>query len=289
MKTIVTYSSKGGTTKTTSIANLGGWLAEHGFKVLMVDADHTQPSLSSYYPLKHKACCGLTELIKSRQITRDMICHTTYPQLDMIYSNDSQNELSAFLRDVSDGLFRIKIAIQVACEKGILDYDVILIDTRGATGIISDAAIVASDVILSPVPPDVLSAGEFSRGTISRYQDIASGLSYLNHRLAPVFTYLTRVEKTSDAKNIADAMVSVTRPLTDFYFLNKVQIPHSTAYKAAASAQMPVHTYDTKTYASIPNGRQVMENLWLEICNQHNALNPDQPLKKIQPRKGERP
>jgi chromosome partitioning related protein ParA len=43
-------SIKGGAGKTTLTANLGGFLADAGQRVLLVDAD-IQPTLSSCYPL----------------------------------------------------------------------------------------------------------------------------------------------------------------------------------------------------------------------------------------------
>ena len=53
LKVTVT-STTGGVGKTTLTANLGGLLADLGQKVLLVDAD-VQPTLSSYYPLEHRA------------------------------------------------------------------------------------------------------------------------------------------------------------------------------------------------------------------------------------------
>ncbi len=45
---ITIVSTKGGVRKTTLTANLGGLLADAGYRVLLIDAD-PQPTLSSYY------------------------------------------------------------------------------------------------------------------------------------------------------------------------------------------------------------------------------------------------
>lgn len=45
---ITIVSTKGGVGKTTLTANLGGLLADSGYRVLLIDAD-PQPTLSSYY------------------------------------------------------------------------------------------------------------------------------------------------------------------------------------------------------------------------------------------------
>ena len=52
-------ATKGGVGKTTIAANLGGLLADIGYRVLLVDAD-VQPSLSRYFSLSHEAEQGLT-------------------------------------------------------------------------------------------------------------------------------------------------------------------------------------------------------------------------------------
>ncbi|WP_425460607.1 ParA family protein [Halomonas eurihalina] len=59
MRVISIDSSKGGVSKTTTTANLGGLLAEAGYCTLLIDLD-TQPTLSSYYPLAHDAPAGST-------------------------------------------------------------------------------------------------------------------------------------------------------------------------------------------------------------------------------------
>ena len=64
MSTITVCATKGGVGKTTVTANLGGYLADHGAKVLIIDAD-VQPTLSSYYGLNGPpASHGLTHLIQ---------------------------------------------------------------------------------------------------------------------------------------------------------------------------------------------------------------------------------
>ena len=43
-------------------------------------------------------------------------------------------------------------------------YDFVIIDTRGATGVIVESAALAADICLSPIPPEVMAAQEFIRG-----------------------------------------------------------------------------------------------------------------------------
>ena len=55
-------ATKGGVRKTTIAANLGGLLADIGYRVLLIDAD-VQPSLSRYFALSHQAEHGLTRMV----------------------------------------------------------------------------------------------------------------------------------------------------------------------------------------------------------------------------------
>ncbi|MDE0094805.1 MAG: ParA family protein, partial [Gammaproteobacteria bacterium] len=76
---ITITNTKGGVGKTTLAANLGGYLADLGKRVLAVDAD-IQPTLSSYYLIEELAPNGLSHLITEADVT-DVISRTTIPNL----------------------------------------------------------------------------------------------------------------------------------------------------------------------------------------------------------------
>lgn len=161
-------STKGGVAKTTDTANLGGYLADQGLKVLMIDADIRQPTLSSYYPLDNEAPGGIYELIAQNELDPAIIIsHTSIPGLDIIISNDPRGELMSLLQAAPDGVIRLRHLV-----RQITGYDVILIDTIGARTIALEMVLLASDLIISPVLPEMLSAREFLRGTLQMYRDL---------------------------------------------------------------------------------------------------------------------
>ena len=156
---IITVSNtKGGVGKTTCVANLGGYLADHGHRVLAVDAD-IQPALSSYFELTHNAPRGLLHLITQAD-TVDVVSTTAIEGLDLIYSDDPRGSLQNFILHTADGRHRLKHTLSQLHPQ----YDFILIDTQGAAGPLQDSAIFAGDLILTPLRPDRVSAQELQRG-----------------------------------------------------------------------------------------------------------------------------
>ena len=66
-----------------------------------------------------------------------------------------------------DGRVRLYHALQ-----RIDGYDYVLIDTRGARGVLVENAILAADLCISPLPPEILAAQEFIRGTLALFESL---------------------------------------------------------------------------------------------------------------------
>ncbi len=160
MVKITVVSTKGGVGKTTLTANLGGILADAGYKVLLIDAD-PQPTLSSYYSISEQAPHGISHLITEATID-NVVSNTVIDNLDIVISDDQNGSLRDWIRDAVDGRVRLKHILARFEDQ----YDFILIDTQGAIGPLQDAAACAGDFMVSPIPPEILPAKEFVRGTV---------------------------------------------------------------------------------------------------------------------------
>src|SRR3546814_17456665 len=86
------------------------------------------------------------------------------------------------------------------------------IDTQGARSVLLEMAVLASDLALSPVTPEILAARELRRGTLQLIEDIAPyrhlgieppPLGLLLHRLHPV--------SRSDERRVGKECVSTCR------------------------------------------------------------------------------
>ena len=166
-------STKGGVGKTTLTANLGALLADMGLRVLLIDAD-VQPSLSKYFPLvKRTPVAGLTEVIVRGQVTASCITPTVYPNLHIVVSDDPEGHLPNWLLNRIDRGFRLRFALQSPAVAE--HYDCVLIDTQGAIGPLQDAALMAADILVSPITPEILSAREFKDGTMELLERLEPG------------------------------------------------------------------------------------------------------------------
>ena len=231
---IITFcSTKGGVGKTTLAANMAAFFAESGKKTLIIDAD-TQPSLSRYFPVAQAAAGGLNELLRTASWD-GVISSTTLPNLDLVYSNDPDGLLQQFVRDEADGRFRLRILLQQ-----LRGYDVVLIDTQGAVGALQESAMLAADVLLSPLPPDAVTVREFISGLPAVVARL-SRLEAMGIRLPVIQGVFTRVENTADARAVSALLrnAATVGQLPKFNLLLSV-IPASVAWKASASAQVPV-------------------------------------------------
>lgn len=89
-------ATKGGVGKTTIAANLGGLLADIGYRVLLIDAD-VQPSLSRYFSISHEAEHGLTQMVMTGSLTPDCISQIELPPADFPGDNRLLNTQGGFL------------------------------------------------------------------------------------------------------------------------------------------------------------------------------------------------
>lgn len=251
-------STKGGEGKTTHSANLGGLLADIGFRVLLLDAD-IQPSLSRYYALSYQSPNGLTQLMRSGFLTPDCISHCLVapegytgkraPQiqseglLHIVQSDTEDGKLQEWMatRNPMDLSFRLKRPLKQDAISSA--YDIVIIDTQGAVGHLQDAAIMAADMLLVPVSPDMVSAREFISGTkklIERHECVSN----LGLTMPPMKAVLSRTENTTDCRQITQIIKESFIDLSGRITLLEASVPAAVAYRKAATSQVPVHWID---------------------------------------------
>ena len=245
MMRITVVSTKGGVGKTTVAANLGGLLADLGYRVLLVDAD-VQPTLSSYYAIRSESVGGIFQLMVSGDTTR-VVSSTVISNLDLIVSNDPTGQLPNLLLHAPDGRTRLKYLLG----HFEAEYDLVVLDTQGSLSALQDAAVLAADLLISPLPPEMLSAREFSRGTIGMLERLRP-MERLGVPVPPLVAVLNRIDRTRNAAQIAAALrEELFAAAQDRIRLLETAIPNLVAYREAACLGVPVHRHEP----SRPAGR----------------------------------
>ena len=265
MQVISVISTKGGVGKTTVAANLGGFIADAGLRVLLLDLD-MQPTLSSYYELTRRAPCGIYELLacNERDIAR-LVSRTVIDRLDVILSNDEHRQLNTLLLHAPDGRLRLRHLLPVFQSH----YDLVLLDTQGARSVLLEMAVLASEQAISPVTPEILAAREMRRGTLQLIEDIAP---YRHLGINPPYLHLllNRVPAVSaNAKLIQQTLRLIFREQEGVHVL-RTEIPAIEAFPRAATRGLPVHRVEYRR----PTGRvaaaalNIVRGLASELCPQ---------------------
>ena len=246
MRVMSVISTKGGVGKTTTAANLGGFIADAGLRVLLLDLDN-QPTLSSYFPLGQRAPGGIYELLAfNEQVITNLISQTAIDGLDVVISNDPHGQLNTLLLHAPDGRLRLRNLLDVFRPH----YDLLLIDTQGARNVLLEMAVIASDLALSPVTPEILAARELRRGTLQLLEELAP-LSRLGISSPQLRLLMNRIHPvSSDARQIQQALHEIF-VYDDAVRILSTGIPAIEAYPRAATRGLPAHRIEYRR----PHGR----------------------------------
>lgn len=246
MKVVSIISTKGGVGKTTTAANLGGFAADAGLNVVLVDLD-VQPTLSSYFTLTSRAPGGAYELLARNECRSEQIAsHSSVANLDVVISNDGQGQLNPLLLHAPDGRLRLRHLLPLFRD----DYDLMILDTQGARSALLEMAVLASDLAIAPVTPEILAARELQRGTVQLMRDLAPFLHW-GITPPPLKLLLNRVHPVSaNAKMIQASLRQIYSDDPHITVLDTV-VPTLEAYRRASMVAQPVHRIERQK----PQGR----------------------------------
>ncbi len=253
MTILTVCGTKGGVGKTTLCANLAGLVSDWGWNVLLIDTD-PQPSLSRYFPITGHAKYGVSRLFSHLDVD-ESISKTALPRLDIIVSDDPGLECESLLHRIPDGRNRVKSALQK-----LAGYDFVIIDTKGSVNPMLDAALIASDRVLCPIVPDMLSSREFIRGTLQSICKLRQTFATSHHSVSGV---LYRTRRTIDGYKVTRNIHSLFENSPELRIL-ATAVPDRIVYKDAATAQVPVHLLE-KNRRLGASANETMTSLALEL------------------------
>ncbi|MCG3471187.1 ParA family protein [Xenorhabdus bovienii] len=267
-------SPKGGEGKSTHAANLTGFFADAGLSVLLIDADYSQPTSSSIFPLSYEAPTGLYELLMQMvdlNQPEQIISRSVIPHLDIIVSNDPDELLPTAMLHAPDGRLRLRNILQHPL---FSQYDVILIDSKGAAGVMSELVVLAATHgvlgVIKPILPDVR---EFLRGTLRMLTRLQPFENY-GIRLPAIQILVNGIEGTNlDRDTLHELTDIINHQRYDasalggrqVYQLLNTRIDLLDIYKLGHVRAQPVHRLEYKTTRKSPAAAQTMHSLACEL------------------------
>jgi chromosome partitioning protein len=205
---IAVQNFKGGVGKSTLTVHIAEYLAIHGYRVLVVDAD-AQASTTMHFGhvpdldiSEEETIFAALRLIAPVPIQR-LVRKTHYHNLHLIAANldlyNAEYEIAAIIRQFKkSGLTRLRDALRPLAQ----DYDVVLLDPPPALGMVSLSVLYAANALMIPVPPsmnDYASTAAF----LKILHETMSSLAESDHgsSLAPEYNFIHMVIAKSDARN----------------------------------------------------------------------------------------
>lgn len=253
-KVIVFANQKGGVGKTTSVCNIGAYLAEAGKKVLLVDFD-PQGNLTSSVGKSSKEK-GIYEVITGQADLMDTLVSTPVENLFLIGSNINLSGATVELANVEGWEKYLKNSLTEARK----DFDYILIDCPPSLGVLTINGFVASDYVIIPLQCEFFALEGFLSMLFQTVKRIQKSYNSSLKIGGIIFTmYDSRTKLSNEVISQVKASFK-THP----EILFKTIVPRNVKLSEAPSHGVPVNLYDpscvgAKSYQSL--AQEVMERV----------------------------
>ena len=242
MKTLATYSIKGGVGKTTTAVNLSFEAASTGARVLLWDLD-PQGAATFFFRVKPRVKGGVGRLLGRRGELAVNIKESDVAGLHLVPADFSLRHLDLHLADGSGSTASLAALLEPLAD----DYDVGILDCAPGITLGSEAVFRAADVLLVPTVPTTLSVRTLDQLT-GFLADDGDGPQVL-----PFVSMLDR-RKTLH-RELIESLADVEPP-----FLTTA-IPN-----ASAVERMAVHRAPLGELAPRSRARQAFSDLWAEVA-----------------------
>ena len=257
---------KGGVGKTSHALHLSHYAAREGFRVLVIDLD-PQATLTTAFGLVPGLNVETDDdigpsLTTDPELIRQNIKRTRWNEIDLVPAQLSLQYTDWQMlqaRDDSQHLGPLPQRLSHALERVADRYDLIVMDTPPALGMLSLNAIAAADMILMPITPN--------------FYDIASSVQYfaIVSQLASTYASVLRVRQLSLLMTRTD---SAPETRTNITLLNKAygeflltnRMPQTRELQRATGDQMSLYEIE------VPRGAR---ETYLKAIDAMNAVNAE--------------
>jgi len=256
-KIIAVCNQKGGVGKTTTVVNLGYYLAYKGKNVLIIDLDPQANATSGLGLDKSKIEKSIYDILINNIKPIEAMQEVGMPQLKLIPSNINLTGAEIELVSFMNREYKLKQALKEI----VNDYDFILIDSPPSLGILTLNSLASCNAVLIPMQCEYYALEGLSQllNTINLVRENLNKDLEIQGVLLTMADYRTNL--TSEVINEAKR-----------FFKEKVFktiIPRSVKLSEAPGFGKPIHLYDknsigAKTYLSLANeilGESVPEDV----------------------------
>lgn len=199
MKTIVIGNLKGGVGKTTSTVNLAYSLAVLGKRVLVIDAD-PQSNTTSFFGKVNSSSKTIWDLLQNPKNCQSCIYRSKYKNIDIVKGDTHLEE-----KDV-EFITWLNTVNTIVSEK----YDFCLVDTRPAFDSLTETALDAADLFLTPACMD-----KFCRDNLSLVEEHIDYLLTENGLIWKVFATKVNSLRKSQKSTYMDLVGKHQYPFLD--------------------------------------------------------------------------
>jgi len=262
-KVISVCNQKGGVGKTTTVVNLGYYLAHKGKNVLIIDLDPQANATSGLGIDKSKIEKSTYDFLINNLKPSDVMLEASLPNLKLIPSNIHLTGAEIELVSFMNREYRLKNSLK----DSINEFDFVLIDSPPSLGILTINSLAACNSVLIPIQCEYYAL---------------EGLSQLLNTINLVRENLNKdLEIQGVLLTMADYRTNLTSEVIDEakrFFKDKVFktiIPRSIKLSEAPGFGQPIHLYDkhsigARTYLALAN----------EILGEPTALEGEEAWKK---------
>lgn len=232
-------NQKGGVGKTTTAVNIAAFIAEKGYRVLLIDID---PQANAGYGLSmhvEEIDNTIYEVLIGEIPIEDAIYQTSLNNLFIVPSNIHLAGAQVDLLEIEEKEFILRKVIRNIKE----EYDYILIDCPPSLGILTLNSLVAADSVMIPLQCEYYSL----EGLSQLLKIIAMVQERLNRNLKLEGVVLTMYDSRT---NLSQQVVSDVRE----HFKDKVFetiVPRNVKLSEAPSFGKPIGLYDRNCAGSI--------------------------------------
>ncbi len=222
MRTLATYSIKGGVGKTSAALNLAYLASREGRRTLVWDLD-PQGAATYMFRVRPRVKGGGKALVRGRRDIDDAIKATDFAGLDLLPADFSYRHMDLILDHAKKPVRQLGRLLKPLSS----DYDFVVLDCPPGISLVSENVFEAADVLLVPLIPATLS--------VRTFEQLARFVAKLDGRRPHVRAFFSMVDGRKRLH--ADIMAELPRQRSDIL---ATSVPAATDVERMGLTRQPV-------------------------------------------------